>query len=342
MKRTLQSNKEIIDFEQKLGNEQLVEKIATKGQKVYETRRKEATQSERSPPEVGNLAPLKALLDINLFTVKAFEEQILDKQNNLCGILIDQNALDSLQPGEQLDDNAVNGFYALLEIIGDNNGLSVLSFESYVVQKLLAGLISSSRVFYDNREKLFLLEKDLWLMPVIIPPHWTLLAVFFKTKTIIYFDSMKNDTIPENLLENTIEFIDRYLIASTGKEIDLNEWAAFFPQNTSKQTKGSQNCGLFGCCCGFQMCTGNKKKFRNKDAENSRAVINEALLLQGIEKIGQREERALLSNLLPLNLEPQFYYTTKTKIPYSKSTPAPYRSLHDFCSGYAKCGFEEE
>lgn len=162
-----------------------------------------------------------------------------------------------LNLGKQLDDNAINGFYSLLEIIGRNNGLTVLSFESYAVQKLIAGLISSSSVFADNSDKLFLLKKDLWLMPVIIPPHWTLLVVFFKTKSIVYFDSVRNEIIPENLLENTVEFISRYLIASTGHPMDLEEWDVFVPQNTPKQSAGSENCGPFGCCWGFQICSGN-------------------------------------------------------------------------------------
>ncbi|KAJ1652606.1 SUMO1 sentrin specific peptidase 1 [Dispira simplex] len=153
------------------------------------------------------------------------------------------NDLQTLQDSRWLNDEIVNFYLNLLVQRSQTSPAypTLHTFNTFFYSKLQEhGYVKVRR--WSRKTDIF--AKDLVIIPVHLPGHWTCIVVDMHNKCINYYDSMLGNN------EKGFALIRSYLAqeyaAKKGGEFDFTGWQDCTPKDIPQQRNG-HDCGVFSC-----------------------------------------------------------------------------------------------
>ena len=167
---------------------------------------------------------------------------------------ITMESMRRLIPGQCLNDEIINNFFQLLAIRDQQQGQAKTSlFFPTTFMYLLLDKEPSKKYTFANVEGWFMRNhsdmikdtKKIFIPINISRLHWALVVIFFETKNINYYDSLRQDG--RKFVEATIQFLIELFENNVTYSFDVNEWEVNFnPRGTPIQWNGT-DCGAFVC-----------------------------------------------------------------------------------------------
>ncbi|RKP39788.1 hypothetical protein BJ085DRAFT_43705 [Dimargaris cristalligena] len=165
-------------------------------------------------------------------------------------IPISGSDLRTLTDGQWLNDEVINFYVSMIvERSKTSDTLpQVHTFNTFFYAKLRDEGYSKVRRWSKKND---IFAKDLVVIPVHLPGHWTCAVVNVKRKRIEYYDSMLGSN------PQVFKLIRGYLESEhTEKKkqpLNLSDWEDYCPKNIPRQQNG-YDCGVFTCmfaeyCC---------------------------------------------------------------------------------------------
>jgi len=159
-----------------------------------------------------------------------------DLQTQLTG-----KSLKSLRRRQWLTDEVINAYLLLIQ----SEFPRVFVFSSFFWQKLTAnGYDYESVANWNRRRKVTLWESDIALIPINVRGnHWALGAIDFRDNSIAYYDSLRENGLPQKFKPNLIKYLTDH-----GRSSDkpARRWRFYYPHNL-RQQKNDNDCGVFLC-----------------------------------------------------------------------------------------------
>lgn len=188
-------------------------------------------------------------------------------------MLFSKHTIESLLPGECLDDNVVNAFLKIIKY--ESNDEDILLFESHFYVSLLD---ESSRCGYVK----WALKKEAWMYRIWILPkcqgkHWTLTVVYFPLQTIIHIDSL-HGSIDKKVNDRLCSFLQSIFLRRV--PFDWYDWTISYPADVPLQIPGvggGNNCGVHVCVWGYIIFTSDCISFTELDMIEARKWVYDTI-----------------------------------------------------------------
>jgi sentrin-specific protease 1 len=174
------------------------------------------------------------------------------------GIIIGSKDVDGLKYASWLNDNVINFYYEILQQEWGQQHNASTSFTSvrlYNTQFVTALYTANKTYNYDNVSRwskaltIDMSSLDLLIIPINVDNyHWVCAALWLKTKTIEYYDSLGRGGargLCRILLQYVHDDIKQYH-PSLIHEYDMSSWTISIPDDIPKQSNG-HDCGVFIC-----------------------------------------------------------------------------------------------
>ncbi|KYN09815.1 Sentrin-specific protease [Trachymyrmex cornetzi] len=190
------------------------------------------------------------------------------------GINLSQMNLQTLLPNEWLDDSVLGAFISAVCTFSPE---ITLAFDVFFLESLISnGRISGG---YEKwAEKTNIWEYKIWLIPVHLGAHWTLLIVVPHRQIFIYIDSL-HIKIPNHILIQICNFMDSvrsHHLAIGRKQQQWSKWTIFQPKDNPRPdtvSEISENCGIHVCIWSYIICSGIYVPFDDNIMNNVRINI---------------------------------------------------------------------
>lgn len=110
----------------------------------------------------------------------------LNKNFYVSGVLINEDSLKTLLPGQELDDNIINAFLQIVTI--ENPNRNILVFDLNFLQSLKGH--SEKSGYYKWAHTVNASSYDVWIIPKRGDHHWSLIVIIFSKNVILHLDSL--------------------------------------------------------------------------------------------------------------------------------------------------------
>lgn len=170
------------------------------------------------------------------------------------GITLRRDDIEVLTGTNWLNDNIIDFYFQMIEAEND----SIKCFRS----QFLSLFMRSGHDIFHSSDNLNLFNFDLILVPVYLPSHWALIAVYPREHHLVYLDSKLNSGIVY------LEAMRSYLRNVTGEE----QWTIATNQDIPRQFN-NHDCGVFVCEFGIRLA----RKIEFNFAENQMSTIRERM-----------------------------------------------------------------
>lgn len=187
--------------------------------------------------------------------------------------------LRTLQGSNWLNDEILNFYFELLlERSKSNSTLPNLHiFNTFFYPRLKNGGFSQIRRW---TKKIDIFSFDMILIPIHLGIHWCCAEINFKTRTIIYYDSLHSEN------NECLRLLHGYLIeeysdkkGNDGVEnFNFSSWRLLSPKNIPSQQNG-YDCGVFACIFAEFRSRGMNFTFSQKDMKYFRERISYEILI---------------------------------------------------------------
>ncbi|KAJ8682905.1 hypothetical protein QAD02_018697 [Eretmocerus hayati] len=199
----------------------------------------------------------------------------------VCGHTIKSLSWKSLDHDELVDDVIVNSYLKLICSQAKRNlGVNILPFDIHLVQDII--LRKSLGGFSSWVRRTNLMEFKIWLLPIVLNDHWTMLLVIPSKKLMIYLDSLHGYPA-RTYIESTCAFIRT--CCNTDKKINFTKWTLLVARDIPKQYRpiGDSSVLTMNCCphiltWAYIVCTGEYRIFNDQNMDSIRCAIAGALL----------------------------------------------------------------
>ncbi|ODN05395.1 Sentrin-specific protease 1, partial [Orchesella cincta] len=159
-------------------------------------------------------------------------------------ISITRGDIRTLGPSQWLNDNVINTYMGLIVLRSKttDNLPKVYAFQTFFYPKLLKEGYSNSLKRWTRKDDIF--AHDLIVLPIHLGLHWCLACVDFKSKSILYFDSLGGDN--NKCLHSLMDYISKEMRERKQMELNKDEWTLTNVKGIPQQQNGS-DCGMFAC-----------------------------------------------------------------------------------------------
>lgn len=169
------------------------------------------------------------------------QEEILSSAFKL---QITRGDIQTLEPGEWLNDEIINFYMNLLVQRNDSEGYPALhAFSTFFYPKLKHGGYSAVKRWTRGMN---LFEKEIILVPIHQKVHWSLIEIDLRKCSITYYDSMGHTG--QSICETIFQYLQNESKTRRNVELDPAEWKQYSMTSAEipQQLNGS-DCGVFTC-----------------------------------------------------------------------------------------------
>ena len=189
-----------------------------------------------------------------------------------------------LRRHQPLSDDVLNLRFAVFNVPHlTSSPRLVHCFSSYFYQRLSVVGFKSVRNWPRKANKLQLSSLESLFFPMHSTidgyGHWTLGAVDFKRKTIVFYDPRQNveETDPEPVFTNIRAYLaEEAAYNTTSPDLNLDDWTNSILATADKQTNAF-DCGVFVCAMAEYLMDGHDVPFTKKDMQLFRWKILHAI-----------------------------------------------------------------
>ena len=165
----------------------------------------------------------------------------------LRNIPISRLDMTTLRPGQWLNDEVINGYFKILEQreASKATGPSCHFHQTTFYPKLAEepnGYQYSQVAEWTRGKDVF--SKDLIIVPIHQPGHWTLAVINVKQQRFEYYDSLRGP--PGLVFENLRRWLKDESLDKKGKSFDTTGWTeVVWKQGQTPQQRNGWDCGMF-------------------------------------------------------------------------------------------------
>lgn len=145
----------------------------------------------------------------------------------------------------------------------------------------------NTKVLLEEREDGYLIcledkdcmRKNVWVLPLLVASHWSLIIVLFSTRTIFLIDSLfVEKKIPKEAIQRICCFVD-FVFNKNCPNIDWSTWSLCVPHNILQQND-NYSCGIHMLTYIYAICHKKNIQFDNDEINSIRRWIFDEILLQ--------------------------------------------------------------
>ena len=172
--------------------------------------------------------------------------------------------LKTLERGNWLSGDVINGFLRRLESRSSTTGSCVRVFSSYLYPALQGNNFRKDGVIYEAMST-DPLKFNLLMFPINFNDHWTLVICYPNSCLLVYLDSLH--TINILALESVLSFI-KTIFSAYKHDFNVRRWLLLAPNDIPRQ-EDSCSCGVYMCMNAFAIAEDNSITY---SAENIGAI----------------------------------------------------------------------
>ncbi|KAJ1980369.1 SUMO1 sentrin specific peptidase 1 [Dimargaris verticillata] len=149
----------------------------------------------------------------------------------------------TLTKDQWLNDEVINFYFSLIVARSQdsNHFPSLHTFNTFFYPKLCD---QGYRTVRRWTKRVDIFAKDMVILPIHLPAHWTCAVINFTRKRIEYYDSMLMDN--PTLFATLREYLQAEHLDKKQADFDLSGWTDWCPKDIPRQYNGF-DCGVFAC-----------------------------------------------------------------------------------------------